>query len=236
MPTAGVKMKLVEEFISSGSGLYTLGETARYARMQPITAARWFKGDTYCNRVFLLEDAKIITFLDFVQTLAVRNLRVHYHVPLQDIREAVNQAAKQFNISHPFAYKHTTFLFEKKIWIRPEGHPLTQIAGKGRGQTGMTPVIENFYRDISFDPQTGYANQYKAFERAYRSGSHKIVMNPTLRFGEPLLDNSGYTPEALFEAAKTEGSIELAARNYGVTIDQVRICVDYFDYLSGSAN
>jgi uncharacterized protein (DUF433 family) len=61
-------------------------------------------------------------------------------------------------------------------------------------------------------------------------------MNPKVRFGEPILDNSGYTPEALFEAAKTEGSIEDAARNYGVDIDQIKICVDYFDYLSGSAN
>jgi uncharacterized protein (DUF433 family) len=61
-------------------------------------------------------------------------------------------------------------------------------------------------------------------------------MNPKIRFGEPILDNSGYTPEALFEAAMTEGSIEAAARSYDVSPDQVRICIDYFDYLSGSGN
>jgi uncharacterized protein (DUF433 family) len=57
------------------------------------------------------------------------------------------------------------------------------------------------------------------------------VMNPKHRFGEPLLEGCGYTPEVLFEAAKTEGSIEAAAKAYGVSKEQVEVCVDYFDYL-----
>jgi len=227
---------MIEEMISGSAGLYTLGEAAKYARMHPITLVRWFKGDNYCKRVIPLEETKIISFLDFVQALAIRNLRVHYKISLQDIRDAVDRASEEHGITHPFACKHTTFLFEKKIWILPEGKPLTQISGRGHGQIGFTQIIENFYKDISFDSDTGLAVAYKAFERTYATGSHKIVMNPKLRFGEPILDDSGYTPEALFEAAKTEGSIESAARNYGVTDDQVRICIDYYDYLSAAAN
>jgi uncharacterized protein (DUF433 family) len=228
-------MILIEEMVGGGTGLYTLGEAAKYARMSQQTLTRWFKGDDYCKRVIPLEDAKVITFLDFVQALAIRNLRVFYKIKLQDIRDAVDRASKEHGISHPFAYKHTTFLFEKKIWIQPEGKTLTQISGKGHGQIGLTKIIENFYEDISFDATTGAASSYKAFERTYKSGSHKIVMNPKVRFGEPILDDSGYTPEALFEAAKTEGSVEDAARNYGVDVDQIRICVDYFDYLAFAA-
>jgi uncharacterized protein (DUF433 family) len=230
------KMIMIEEMVGGGTGLYTLGEAAKYARMHQATLTRWFKGDGYCERVIPLENAKVITFLDFVQALAIRNLRVLYKIPLQDIRDAVDRAVKDHGITHPFAYKHTTFLFEKKIWIQPEGKDLIQISGKGHGQTGLTPIIENFYKDISFDAETGFASSYKAYERTYASGSHKIVMNPKVRFGEPILDNSGYTPEALFEAAKIEGSVEEAARNYDVGVDQIRICIDYFDYLSGSAN
>ena len=94
----------------------------------------------------------------------------------------------------------------------------------------MTPVIARFLVDVSFDPETGLANQYKAYER----GSHKIVMNPKLRFGEPILDDCGYTPEALFQAAKTEGSAERAALIYGVSKEQVDVCIDYFDYLQAA--
>lgn len=232
-------MIMLDEMVGGRTGLYTLGEAAKYARMPQVTLARWFKGDNYCERVVPIEDTKIITFLDFVQALAIRNLRFNYKkykINLQDIRDAIERSTKEFGITHPFAKKHTTYWFDKRIWIQPEGEPLTQISGKGHGQIGILQIIENFYECLSFDPETGYANSYKAFERTYRSGSHKIVMTPAVRFGEPILDDSGYTPEALFEAAQTEGSYEAAARNYGVDVDQVRICVDYFDYLSSSGN
>lgn len=221
---------MLEEMIGGGTGLYTLSETARYARMSPVTLSRWLKGDGYCERVFSVEDTKVITFLDFVQALAVRNLRRHYNVKLQKIRDAVVRASADFELTHPFAYKHTTYLFENEIWIQPEGKTLTQISGKNHHQLGFTTVIENFYKDISFDPETGFADKYKAFERK----GHQIMMNPKLRFGEPILDNCGYTPEALFEAAKSEGSVEAAAKIYGVSKEQVDICVEYFDYLEAA--
>ena len=221
---------MIEDMIGGGTGLYTLSEAAKYARMSPITLSRWFKGDGYCERVFSLEESKVINFLDFVQALAVRNLRLHYKVPLQKIRDAVDRAVKEFNITHPFAHKHITYLFEKEIWIQPAGKEIVQISGKQHHQAGFTTVIEGFYKDISFDPKTGFADKY----RAYHRGSHEIVMNPKMRFGEPILDDCGYTPEALFEAAKTEGSIESAAKIYGVSKEQVEICVEYFDYLEAA--
>ena len=147
---------MIEEMVSGGSGLYTLGEAAKYARMHPVTLARWFKGDDYCKRVFPLEDSKIITFLDFVQVLAVRNLRVNYNVKLQKIREAVERASKNYKIQYPFARKRTVYLFDGEVWIQPEGKTLIQLSGKEHGQTGITPVIERFYEDISFDPKTGF--------------------------------------------------------------------------------
>ncbi len=67
-------MTVFEDMIGSGTGLYTLDEVAKYARMSSVTLGRWFNGDDYCKRVFSLEDSKVITFLDFVQVLAVPEL------------------------------------------------------------------------------------------------------------------------------------------------------------------
>jgi uncharacterized protein (DUF433 family) len=222
----------LEQMIEAGTGLYTLKEAAQYARMHPQTLGRWFKGDSYCKKVFLLEDAKIITFLDFVQLLAVRNIRVHYpEISLQKIRDAIKQASEEYEITHPFARKHTTFIFDKNIWIQPEQDVLHQASGRDHGQKGMTPVIERFYEDVSFDPGTGLAGAYTPFRRV----EHKIVMNPKLRFGEPILEGSGCTPFALAEAAKIEGSQEEAAKMYGVTTEEVNFCIDYLDSLEFAA-
>lgn len=220
---------MLEDMIGSGTGIYTLGEAAKYARMSPITLSRWFKGDDYCKRVFPLEESKVITFLDFVQVLAVRNLRVLYKIKLQQIRDAVQRATTTYGIQYPFAYKHTTFLFGNEIWIQPDGKTLFQLSGGRHGQQGMTQVIERFYKDVSFDPN-GLAEGYMA----YAKGANKIVMNPKLRFGEPLVDNCGFTPLALFEAAKSEGTAEAAAKIYGVSKEQVELCIDYFDFLEAA--
>lgn len=223
----------IEQFISQGSGLYTVAEAARYARMHPSTLSRWLQGNNYGQRVFATteDNSKFIGFHDFIQILAVRNLRVHYGIPLQTIREAVETASTEFGQNYPFARKHKTFLFDKQIWIKlEETKELVQISGKSHGQKGMTQVIEPFLKDIYFDPTSGLASRYDAFTR----NNLKIVMNPRLRFGEPMLEGCGYTPEALFEAAKTEGSAEAAAKIYGVSTQAVEVCIEYFDYLKAA--
>jgi hypothetical protein len=49
---------MLEDMIGGGTGLYSLNEAARYARMHPNTLARWLKRNCDGERVFLLEDAK----------------------------------------------------------------------------------------------------------------------------------------------------------------------------------
>ena len=46
---------------------------------------------------------KIVTFLDFVQALAIRRLRNEWHLPLQKIREGYYRAKKDFKLKYPFA-------------------------------------------------------------------------------------------------------------------------------------
>src|SRR5665213_3736375 len=100
------EMIMLDEMVEGGTGLYTLGEAAKYARMPQVTLVRWFKGDNYCERVVPLEDSKAVTFLDFVQALAIRNLRFNYKkykISLQDIRDAIERSTKEYGITHPFA-------------------------------------------------------------------------------------------------------------------------------------
>src|SRR5689334_13507268 len=121
-------MVALKEFIASGKGLYTLREAALYARMHPTTLARWFKGNSSGDRVFAAEesDAKLINFLEFIQTLAVRNLRVHYGVQLKDIRDAVERSSIEHKVDYPFARPHTTYFFNKRLWICPTGTEKSQ--------------------------------------------------------------------------------------------------------------
>jgi hypothetical protein len=96
-----------------GTGIYTIPEASFYARVPAQTVSRWMFGDAKGSRVLsptILVEKKLVTFLDFVQVLAIRAIRIQKRVPLKKIRQAVELAEETLNVDYPFARKHTTFL------------------------------------------------------------------------------------------------------------------------------
>ena len=56
-------------------------------------------------------------------------------------------------------------------------------------------------------------------------------MEPGVRFGEPYVESCGYTAQTLFNAYKSEASIERAVEDCGVTAEEITLAIEYFDYL-----
>jgi uncharacterized protein (DUF433 family) len=175
------------------------------------------------------DDEKRVTFLDFVQTLAIRSIRIAHKVPLQKIREAVDRASQHYQIDFPFARRHTTYLDGKEILIDlPERGSLVELSGKTPHQTVMRPIVEVYMKDLGWGAG-GLASNYKAFEWHQLA----IMMNPRRRFGEPVVEACGHTARTLWEACTAEGSVEAAAEAYGVESDHVELAYRYFDLLQG---
>lgn len=213
-----------------GTGAYTVHEVACFARMHTVTVRRWFFG-TNMGKPVVAENKssdRFLTFIDFVQALAVRNLRINYHVALPTIRESLDYAKKEFNWHHPFATRHATYLDGKKIIIHPPGMsaPL-HAAGRGKGQQVMKPILEAYLREISFDPASGLATQYVAFEYKHA----RVLMEPTKHFGQPYVESAGITAKRLSDAVAEEGGFEQAAGAFGVEVDEVIAAYRFIDDL-----
>jgi hypothetical protein len=221
-----------------GIGLYTPADAAFLARVSTQLMNRWLYGNQSGEPVLCPQiedpDEKIVTFLDFVQTLAIRAIRVQHNVPLQKIRQAVEVARDHFHIEYPFAMDHTTYLFGNELLIRvgkdKEGtDEFVQASGKHARNRMLTKVIEVYLRDLTFNPE-GLAAAYRAF--AWKD--FEVVMDPAVRFGEPLVKSCGYSAQALWEASLSEGGIENAARAYGVKVREVELACRYFDHLKSN--
>jgi len=212
----------------TGIGIYTPSEAAHYARVPTATMRRWVHGNRMGEPVInaqLPDDPEDrITFIDFIQTMAIRSIRTDYAVPLPRIRQAVQEAAKRYKIQHPLALKHRTYIFGSDIVIRLPGdqQDLIQISGGHRGQYMIKKVAELYMDRIVFEGDPKLATSF----RAYEGFNRKIVMDPKQHFGHPALP-CGYTARALFDAYITEGSIEDAAAAYGVAVEDVKAAVDY---------
>jgi uncharacterized protein (DUF433 family) len=213
-----------------GTGLYTIPEAAMYARIPTQTLSRWVFGAEEGARVVRPEyqGEKFLTFVDFIQALAIRAIRIHWKIPLQKIREAVHRAEDEFGFDYPLARKHLIFLFNGEILIRTdEKQPPVQISGRGHHQQTLKQLVEPYMHDISFDAASGLAVKYEAF----RYGNEVIRMDPKQHLGEPFFEGTGYSPRVLWEAVETEGSVEAAAKAYGVSEQQVEVAFRYLDHL-----
>lgn len=226
-----------------GIGIYTAPEAAFYARVSRRMMSRWVFGESGSKPVIERElkdsEERVVTFLDFIQTLAVREVRYRHKLPLQRIRQGVEEAQKRYDLKYPLACEHRIFLFSDQqrqghgeIVIRLESdqegvEEYVQLTGRAKHNRLIQPVVEMFLSDLSFDPVTQLATQYRPMQEDGRY----VLLDPHRRFGEPLIQPGGYTAEALWHATNTEGSMEAAAEAYGVTVAEVRLANRYYDSL-----
>lgn len=212
-----------------GRGMYSIAEAAFYAQVSPAMVSRWLRGNKKRKPVFKTElnpDKKIVTFLDFIQIVAVRTIRTNYGLSLQKIRSGIKKAETKYGISYPLAHQHTTYLREDHTELVIQiGGQFIEVTGKHTDSILLKTIIEPYLKDVGFDSQ-GLARRY-----CRRWNNHKIIMDPHIRFGEPLVDNTGYTAEALYDSAIAEGSFKKAARAYGVTESQVEAAFSFFESL-----
>ena len=139
-----------------GVGLYTPSEAAFYSRVAPQKLNRWLFGNRQGSAVAtpgLPPNERLVTFLDLIQALAIRNIRLNHRVPLATIREAVQNAETEYNIKHPLAYEKSVFLYGNDLFIhlkdRPKPEQLRKLTGDNRDQTVLTQVLNYIWRTFT---------------------------------------------------------------------------------------
>jgi len=215
--------------VQLGAGAYSVNDIALFARMHAATVRRWFYGSNMGASIVGGRDKeRFLTFLDFMQAVAVRNLRVKHHVHLDKIREAIRYAESEFKMTHPFARPHATWLDGRSIAILPPNHEApVHATGRTKGQHVMKRVLEDYLQDVSFDPETGLADSFKAYQFKDRI----IRLSPLVHFGQPFVESVGIPAERLAAAVEEEGGIDAAAAAFGVERDDVEAAARYIDSL-----
>ena len=226
-------MQIIES-IAEGRGLYSVREAALFSRVSTQTMNRWLFGTKQRKslRTPLLDttDGKYVTFIEFVEALAVGELR-RMGISFPKIREAIETAQDAYHIDHPFAHRdHKTFAIGKDLYIQIDSVDPIGLTGKDKFQRSSKPILEIYMKGLTFGPDN-LANSFTAF-------AHKeslITMNPNRLFGEPLVVRCGYSAQTLWSAAAEEGSMEVAAKNYGVDEEDVETACLYWNSLKAAA-
>ncbi len=219
-----------------GKGMYTVAEAALYCRVTTAMMTRWLFGTASGEPVMVPQfgtEERLVSFLDLVQTLAIREIRNQHKVPLPKFRQALQCAEETLGLKHPFARHHCTYLLNGELVIRrtQDEDDFVEASGKHRGQR-LFAFVEMYLKSLDFTPD-GLAYKYRIFASNH-STPVAVTMDPKVRFGEPLLP-SGYTALTISGAIKTEGSVNQAAEAYGISVEEVEAAYQFADHLAGKS-
>lgn len=201
---------------------YSPLEAAYYAKLHPSTVRAWLKG-----RLPVSRNAEQVDFREFVQLLAVRELRIK-GIPLGRIRDTIHYVKEACGIAYPFASKdHQTFVEGKQLFIRITGESASfSASGRETGQLNIEPLVELYMTKLDFDDE-GLARKFIAHDH----DSQKITICPDEHIGQPILAGFGHNAFVLANAVQAEGGFEAAAAIYGLPISAMIAAYDYVDSL-----
>lgn len=228
----------IVETVKQDAGLYTLAQAALFARMPLNTLNYWHYGtksraplrDSEVAR----DEGKFLTFLEFVEAVAIRSLRTEMHIGLPKIREAIKEAQDKYQIKYPFAQQaHKTVIVGKDLHILlGEDALMIGLSGKDKAQESFKKFLEPYMENMRFNAERIACEWIAA---RYGEGDKIIKMNPRIGFGEPLVGKTGYSAETLWRAAVAEGSIDKACQYYEVDRESVAAACNYWEGLSIAA-
>jgi uncharacterized protein (DUF433 family) len=201
-------------------GLYSFSDAARLVSSSPAALRRWLVGyNTPSGRAFPLweteyanTDIKAIGFRDLLEVRLVREFR-KYGLSLQIIRQAMLYAREVLHSRYPFTRKE--FLTDGRsifttVFEKTGDESLVDIVKR---QNVFPSIVKpGLYASIDFDSKGGALRWFPL------ARSRVIVVDPGLRFGQPVLADYGIPIVAIADALAAEkGNAELVARMFQVT-------------------
>ena len=217
-----------------GQGIYTVSEAAVLSGIAASKISRWVRGygsshNRDANRmpaVFDREYPEIdgktaLSFLDLIEVRFVDWFR-HHGVSWKSIRIAAERASYMLDTGHPFA-KRQFFTDGKTILARismDTGD--TDLIDLVKQQYEMDRLVSPvLYGNLDFDT-SGFAERW--WPRGRDGG---IVIDPTLSFGQPVVEKFGVPTKILADAFQTVKSEREVADWYEVDVNSVKSALEF---------
>jgi uncharacterized protein (DUF433 family) len=215
-----------------GLGVYTLQEASLYSKISSKKLSRWLYGSTNALPIIKsqLYEQHLVSFLDLIQSKAIAKAH-SLGISLQRIRQAIAFVTREYNIDFPLAHKYALVEFGNELHIQNKATKIiTQVTGNQKKQELMTPIVSQFLQNLEFNAQD-LAEKYTPFE----NNGIKIILNPKVQFGQPLVGNTGYRADILYKAYLAEDSYKSVADEFAVEIDDIKTAILYMNSLKVAA-
>lgn len=218
------------------TGLYTVGEVSRLTQVHPQRISRWTRGYSYRiasgsrsqEPVWAPETPRAngtvtLGFNDLLEIRFVDALRRIHKIPLSIIRTAVFELRKMLGERYPFSNR-TVFLYGKKLITKlkdDNSRPLFVELSGGRQTLFYSMTLPALEKGLVFEEDHA-RRWYPDVDRYPR-----IVINPRVLFGTPVIEGTRLSAEFVSDAHKAEGSYDKVAYWYEIDTEAIRQAVGF---------
>ena len=212
-----------------GLGVYTLQEASLYSGVSVNKLSRWLYGTSSADPIIRsqLYEQRLVSFLDLIQARAINEAR-KIGITLQKIRQAIDVVSKEFNIEFPLAYQYALVEYDRDLHIRNDlTTEVIQVTGRNKRQELMPNIVEDFLRDLDFN-DVDVACRYIP----YVKDDIKIILDPEVQFGQPLVGDTGCRADILNKAFRAERSYKSVADEFGINDKDVKVAVSYMESIA----
>jgi uncharacterized protein (DUF433 family) len=206
----------------SGGGLYTVPMAARLLATKQDKIRSWVEGYGHSKAEPILIRQRprvggrtVLGFLDLIESAFIRHFTAIGYSP-QTIRKVARKLRDRHGVDHPFAMDKRFRADGKAIFeevVADEGE--RRLVNLMNDNFEIVPVIEPTLFDQVFyvDDVAGEWTPLYQFPR--------VIMNPKISFGRPVVKDIWIPTETLFRAYLNEGGEEAAAEEFGVAPEDV---------------
>jgi uncharacterized protein (DUF433 family) len=210
---------------------YGITEAAHYLRLPLATLRSWVRGRHYPTEagrkyfkpVIELPDPEFgaLSFVNLVEAHVLSAIRREHHIPLPNVRSALDYVRNQFGSKHPLA--------EQKFETDGVNLFISRfqdlISASESGQLAIRELIQARLRRIEHDA-AGFAVRLYPFTRKDDLEQPKIiVIDPYISFGRPTIAGTGVSTSIIAERYKAGDSMDALADDYGCQRAQVEEAV-----------
>jgi uncharacterized protein (DUF433 family) len=215
-----------------GHGVYTIAEASRLSRVPTSRVKRWTRGYTYWYKgldrfspppvLGLLETSEpVITFADLLEVRFLDAFRRH-GVSWKTIRTASQRAKELLGRHHPFSTKI----------FKTDGRTILAEIVRESGDSCLLDLVKSQYEFEKIVSPFLYAgieyNELSEPERWWPLGHDKrVVIDPARGMGAPIVPIEGVPTRVLFNASKSQQSVEFVAKWFEVEQQAVQDAVEF---------
>lgn len=194
-----------------GTGIYTPGEAAALLKAPAAEVRRWAFGYTRVRggehrhyeplihtQLPKLEGQQALTFVELVEMMCIKGFR-EAGVSWKTIHEAAGVAARLFETEHPFALRQFfadpggAYALLREV---DGGESLVSLVGSGQHVFGE--LVRPYLRQLEFAPSDVPARWWPLGKEG------RVVVDPAVSFGQPIVAEAGIPTRVLAEALEAE--------------------------------